>query len=79
MEHQENQVVKMGEWMVTYLITMIPLIGIIMMFVWAFGSNTKPSKANWAKAALLWSVIIFVIYILIAVVFGATLFNAFNY
>ena len=79
MEHQENQVVKMGEWMVTYLITMIPLIGIIMMFVWAFGSNTKPSKANWAKAALLWGVIVVAIYILIAVVFGATLFNAFNY
>ena len=79
MEYQENQVVKMGEWMITYLITMIPLVGLIMMFVWAFSSNTKPSKANWAKAALLWSAIVVAIYILIAVVFGATLFNAFNY
>ena len=79
MENQENQVVKLGEWIVTGLITLIPLVGLIMMFVWAFGSNTKPSKANWAKASLLLGVIVVVIYILIAVVFGATLFNAFNY
>ena len=24
-----------------------------MLFVWGFGSNTQPSKANWAKAALI--------------------------
>ncbi len=44
-----------------------------------FGSNTNPSKVNWAKVALLWGIIVFVIYILIEVVFGPTLFNAFNY
>lgn len=50
----------MGEWLVTILITCIPLIGIIMLFVWAFGSGVKPSKSNWAKANLIWMAISFV-------------------
>lgn len=45
-----------------------------MLFVWAFGSSTNESKANWAKAALVWFTIIFVIYMLLALIFGATLF-----
>ncbi len=79
MENQENQVVTLGDWMITYFISMIPLGGLIMMFVWAFGNSSQPSKANWAKAALLWGAIIFVIYLLIAVFFGVALFDAFNY
>jgi hypothetical protein len=45
--------VSVGEWIVTYLITAIPLVGIVMLFVWAFGDSVKPSKANWAKASLI--------------------------
>jgi hypothetical protein len=49
-----------------------------MLFVWAFGSNTNESKANWAKAALIWFVIIIGIYILFALIFGAALLSAFS-
>ncbi len=58
MEQVNNQVVKTGDWVVTLLIAAIPLVGLIMMFVWAFGGNTTPSKANWAKAMLIWAAII---------------------
>ena len=75
MENSTNQVsVKTGEWVLTLLITAIPLVGFIMLFVWAFGSGTNESKANWAKAALVWFTIIFVIYMLLALIFGAALF-----
>ncbi|HLP47435.1 MAG TPA: hypothetical protein VK186_26710 [Candidatus Deferrimicrobium sp.] len=57
--------VTVGQWMVTILITMIPLVNIIMLFVWGFGSNTNPSKANWAKATLIWFVIVIVLYFLV--------------
>lgn len=63
MENQEQyakgnkSVVSMGEWLVTMLIMIIPLVNFIMLFVWAFGSNTPESKANWAKAQLVWMVI----------------------
>jgi succinate dehydrogenase/fumarate reductase cytochrome b subunit len=65
--------VKTGEWIVTLLVTMIPLVGIIMLFVWAFGGNANPSKANYAKAGLIFMAIVFALYVLIAIVFGATL------
>ncbi len=63
MENQEQyaqgnkSVVSMGEWLITMLIMIIPLVNLIMLFVWAFGSNTPESKANWAKAQLVWMVI----------------------
>lgn len=45
MENSTNQVsVKTGEWVLTFLITGIPLVGFIMLFVWAFGSGTNESK-----------------------------------
>jgi hypothetical protein len=49
--------VKVGEWVWTILIASIPLVGLIMLFVWAFSQAENPSKANWAKAMLLWMLI----------------------
>ena len=43
---QNNGIVTMGEWVVTILLCGIPLVNLIMLFVWAFGSNTKISKKN---------------------------------
>ena len=52
-ENKSKTPTTVGNWLVTLLITFIPIIGIIMLFVWAFGSGTKTSKSNWAKASLL--------------------------
>ena len=79
MENSTNQVpVKTGEWVITFLITSIPLVGIIMLFVWAFGSGTNESKSNWAKAALIWFAIVIGIYVLFVLIFGATLLAAYS-
>ena len=79
MENQNNQAVKVGDWVITLLITAIPLIGFVMLFVWAFGSNTNPSKANWAKAAIIMYAIVIALYILFSVLFGAAfLINSFQ-
>lgn len=57
-DYQKNQsVVSVGDWILTFLLMLIPLVGFIMLFVWAFGNNTSESKANWAKAALIWYLI----------------------
>jgi len=63
----DNRPVSVGDWMLTYILLCIPLINIIMLFVWAFGSSPE-SKANWAKASLLWMVIGGV---LVAILLGA--------
>ena len=44
---------SIGDWIITSIILAIPIIGFVMLFVWGFGSNTQPSKANWAKASLI--------------------------
>ena len=54
-----------GDWIVTLIITYIPLVGFIMLFVWAFGDGSHPSKKTWAQATL----IIFAIMIVLAIVF----------
>lgn len=61
---------KTSEWVVTFIITAIPLVGLIMLFVWGFGSGANPNKANWAKAALLLYAILIVVYILLFVILG---------
>lgn len=57
-------IVSVKEWLITTLILIIPIVNIIMMFVWAFGGG-NPSKANYFKAALIWAAIVTVIYIIV--------------
>ena len=64
-------------WIITYLVMMIPIVNIVMMFVWAFGSNTKPSKANYFKASLLMCIIGTVIISIVIILFGTLLTSLF--
>lgn len=45
---------SVGQWMLTLLIMFIPLVNIVALLIWAFGSSTHPEKSNWAKATLIW-------------------------
>jgi len=55
------------DWIITLLITYIPLVGLIMLLVWAFDSSTHPNKKNFAKASLIWMLI----WIVLAIIFFA--------
>lgn len=63
--------VSVGDWMVTLLIVSIPVVGLVMLFVWGFGSSTNLSKQNWAKAELIWMLIAIVIWTLLMIFYGA--------
>lgn len=54
---QQLKVMSVQDWVITILISAIPLVGFIMLFIWAFGSNENVNKANWAKATLIWAAI----------------------
>ena len=62
---------SIGDWIITSIILAIPIVGFVMLFVWGFGSNTQPSKANWAKASL----IMIGISIVIALLFFGSIFG----
>lgn len=62
---------SVGQWMLTLFLVFIPLVNIIMLLVWAFGSSTHPEKANWAKATLIWMLIFVGLSILMTIIGGA--------
>lgn len=67
--------VSIGEWVIAYLIMLIPCVNIVMMFVWAFSKNEKKSKSNYFKVQLIIMGIIIVLYLILGVIFGAALFS----
>jgi cytochrome bd-type quinol oxidase subunit 2 len=66
-----EQNLTVGDWLVNFLITIIPLVGFIFIIIWANDDKNKIRK-NWAVASLIWSGIIFVLSIfLYATIFAA--------
>jgi hypothetical protein len=77
-ENARAQVMSVKDWIITFIITIIPFVNIIMLFVWAFSSNGNLNRANWAKAALLLFAISIILSILFSVIFGAGMFALFS-
>jgi len=62
----QSDEVTTGDWMLSLFLAAIPLVGFILLLVWAFGSGTNPSKSNWAKATLLWEVIAIAVVLILS-------------
>lgn len=63
-----SSVMSLKEWIITIIISYIPVVGLIMLFVWAFSSSDiNENKKNWAKALLIIQIISLVLVILIYV------------
>lgn len=63
---ESDKPITFGNWIGTMLLPFIPIVGIfiyiVMMFVWAFGSDTPQSKKNWARASLIVSVVLLILF-----------------
>lgn len=63
--------ISFRNWVGTLLLPIIPIVGpiiyLVMMLVWAFGSDTNQSKKNWARASLIVGCIFIVLFILLIV------------
>ena len=68
-----------GDWLITFLIQAIPLVGFVMLFVWAFGDGTHPSKKSWAQASLIMMVIVIVLMIIFFAAIWTMLGSFFNH
>ena len=66
MEITENKAISISDWIITFILLGIPIVNIVMLFVWSFGETTHPSKRNFAKAYL----VIIAVLIVLAVIFG---------
>lgn len=58
-----------GQYLLMMLITAIPVVGLIMMLVWAFDGNTNVNRRNYARATL----ILGAIAIALAIIFSGLL------
>jgi cytochrome bd-type quinol oxidase subunit 2 len=74
---QESASLSVGDWLVTFLITCIPVVGLIFIIIWASDNNNK-TKKNWAIASLIWGLIVTVITIIIYVTIFVSAANAFR-
>lgn len=61
MNQRLKETLTVGQWVLTLFLMFIPLVNIIMPFVWAFGGN-KDERENWAKATLIWWLIGIVVF-----------------
>jgi hypothetical protein len=73
-----KQEVSVGDWVITILITAIPLVGLIMLFVWAFGGGAHQCKKNWAIATLIWYAIAIVLAIIFFIIFASIFASMFS-
>lgn len=73
-----SETVSVGDWLITLLIGAIPLVNLVMLCVWAFGGGAPPSKANFAKATLLWLVLTVLLSVLFYVVLGVSVLALFG-
>ena len=48
-----SEVLSIGQYVVMFLLMMVPILNIILLFVWGFGSNANLNRRNFAKAALI--------------------------
>jgi len=78
--NQENaNTISVKEWALTVFLSSLPIVGFILLLVWAFSDNTNIHKKNWAKGKLL----IYIIGLILAFMFffffgGWAMFTAFN-
>ena len=62
-KHRKNNKVTIGGWMGTLIISAIPVVNLVMWFVWAFKAR-KPSRRTFSVACL----ILTAIFVLLAAV-----------
>ena len=66
MENNNYRPMSIGDWIVTWILMAIPIVNFVLLLVWAFSTNTQPSKKSWAQASLIFLLIIIVFYIIVA-------------
>ena len=73
----DTAVMSTKDWLIVFLISIIPCVNIIMWFVWAFSGSGNHNRRNYARAYLIFIAIIIGLYLLMFLVFGAMLANIF--
>lgn len=50
----ENQPLTVGQFLLMDLICAVPVLNLIMLVMWGFGSEPNANRKNWARSRLIW-------------------------
>ena len=51
---ERTEHMTVGQWVLTLFLSSLGIIGLILLFVWGFSSDTPQPKKNYARAMLVW-------------------------
>ncbi len=77
-EDQDMRTLRVGDWMLTILFYIIPVLNIVMMAVWSFSSKGNVHRRNLSRACLLWVIILLIAYVVAMTVAGLTILDIFQ-
>lgn len=77
-EGETAPVLSLKEWVISLIISVIPLIGIVMLLIWAFSDNINPNKKNWARGMLIMYVIGIALYFVFILLFMGAMMTGVN-
>ena len=77
-DSREISVPTVTIWLITLLISAIPVINLIMLFVWSFNKRTDPGRRNWAKAMLILLALFLILGVVTLSVFGTVVYSFLN-
>ena len=67
---------SVGDWVLTLILTAIPLVGFICLIVWAVSSSPeKRSRKNWAIAQFIITLVTLVLTVVLIAVYGAAIMD----
>ena len=68
-EGMDQTPLSMGEWVITILVLMIPIAGLVLYCMWAFGKSGNINRRNYCRAYLAVAVISTLAAIVICLIF----------
>lgn len=71
MDQNNTKIMLVKDWLITLILLIIPLVNIILLFVWAFSEGNIIRK-NFAKAQLIMvaiAIALYVIFLILSIIF----------
>lgn len=69
---------SIGQFIVMFLLLSVPILNFVLLFMWGFGKSVNINKRNYARAIIIISAIMLIVWILIGGVIIATMGDIFG-
>ena len=73
-----DEVISMLGWFGTLLVLIVPIVGLVLYFVWAFGTGGNLNRRNYCRASLIMMAISLVLSIIFTVTIALTFGSVFT-